>query len=169
VIDAATFTFIKDCVTIFGVIIGVGYYVAITQIQIKNRKAQLFLNLYDQFKSKAFMETWTEMFFEWKWDDYDEFWAKYGPGEPEEFGKFLSMCAYFEGIGLLVDMKLIDLEIVDKLMAAPIIWMWEKLDSVIFETRKRFNAPRLWEWNEYLYNELLGRIGKPELYFNSEK
>ncbi len=168
VIDQATFHFFRDCVTVVGVLVGIGYYIAGSQIQIKTRKAQLFLNLYNHFKSEDFMKDWTVMFFEWRWDNYEEFWSKYGPSQPEEFSKFLSMCAYFEGIGLLVSMKLIELEIVDKLMAAPIIWMWEKLDSEIIETRKRFNAPRLWEWNEYLYHRLVGKIGKKPLYFDTE-
>jgi hypothetical protein len=61
---------------------------------------------------------------------------------------------FFEGIGILLKRKLIDIELVDDMFTTPIKWTWENMKDIILETRKVSNQPELFEWFEYLYNEM---------------
>lgn len=146
---------LMDIIPVLALITAAVYYITISRNTIRTRKAQLFMNLYSHFRDKDFMLQWSEKFFKWSWKDFDDYLEKYGPEKNlEAFASYSSTCAYFEGIGVLVKKKLIDLTIVEELMATPIIWMWEKTESVTKGYRERFNAPQLWEWYEYLYNEM---------------
>jgi hypothetical protein len=64
---------------------------------------------------------------------------------------------FFEGIGILLKRKLIDIELVDDMFTSPIKWSWEKYKDVVLETRKVENQPEIFEWFEYLYNEMKKR------------
>lgn len=150
-----------DLVGIISLIIAASYYIFISRNTIKTRKAQLFLNVYNQFRDYEFLQRWSETFFKWEWKNFDDFIKKYGPiNNIKAFSEYLSMSAYFEGIGVLVKNKLIDIDIVEELMSSPIIWMWEKTESVTNGYREYYNSPELWEWYEYLYTELKNRAVK---------
>ncbi|NIO38531.1 hypothetical protein GTO27_12665, partial [Candidatus Bathyarchaeota archaeon] len=75
---------------------------------------------------------------------------KYGWSEVYQLGIF------FEGIGVLLRRKLIDIELVDDLFTAPVKLTWEKVKPIAEELRKR-GLLTAWEWFEYLYNELQKR------------
>jgi len=66
---------------------------------------------------------------------------------------------YFKGVGVLVKMKLIDLNLVDELMGTSIRLHWEKSGPIMKEFRTRM-WPHAYEWFEYLYNELKKREQK---------
>jgi len=64
---------------------------------------------------------------------------------------------YFEGIGVLLRRKLIDIGLVDDLLTAPIKVTWEKMKPVAEGYRKELNLPTVMEYFEYLYNEMQKR------------
>jgi len=66
---------------------------------------------------------------------------------------------YFKGLGVLVKLKLIDLNLVDELMGTSIRLHWEKSGSIVGEFRARM-WPHAYEFFEYLYNELKKREQK---------
>jgi hypothetical protein len=80
--------------------------------------------------------------------DYDDFEEKAGM-EARQIGGFC------EDLGLLVKRKLVDINLVTE--RYDVRNVYEKLKPWIKETRKRGNDPRLYEWFEYLYNELKKR------------
>ena len=155
---------LKDITPVFAFIACGAYYVFISRNTIKTRKAQLFMNLYSQFRAWDFMKPWSEMFFEWQWEDFDDYIERYGPeNNTDAFAKYCSIAAYFEGIGVLVKQRLIDIDVVDELMAVPAIWMWDKMEDITMGFRTRFDAPELWEWWEYLYHKLKDRRSNTKL------
>jgi hypothetical protein len=46
------------------------------------------------------------------------------------------------------------------MFTSPIKWSWEKYKDTVLETRKVENQPEIFEWFEYLYNEMKKREKK---------
>jgi len=134
-----------------GLIIALAYYAFQIRNQNRTRQAQLFMQLYDRWLEVEFKQLQREVS-EMSWVDYDDFLRKYGPqSNPEAYDKIRSLGAYYEGIGVLVNRKLIEPSMVDDLMSNSIISHWEQLESVIKEERRDLNYPQAAEWFEYLY------------------
>ena len=64
---------------------------------------------------------------------------------------------FFDSIGGLVKKKLIDVDLIDGVLALNIVVTWRLLEDIIYGDRESFNTPSLWEPFEYLYNELSKR------------
>ncbi len=121
------------------------------ELQLETRQAQLYMNLYDTYHSPEFRKLlYTMLDLEWK--DYDEWYEKYGRGNPEEIA-FGSVMGYFNGLGLLVKKGLIDADTVYDLLATWIVVVWEKYLPIVLAQRDVFNRP-VWGEFEYLYNEV---------------
>jgi len=156
---------IRDLVAIFGVIAGLSYYVLTVrnnqrnqQLQLETRQAQLFMPIYNKFSELDQMKLMNRL---WsiKWIDYDDFVEKYGEPFSEEadtevYASIWSACNYYEGIGVLVKRGLIESSLVDDLISGSIIRTWEEFGTIILEIRVRNNYPQMYEWFEYLYNEV---------------
>lgn len=63
-----------------------------------------------------------------------------------------SMSEFFEGIGVLVKRELIDVDVVEDLLANRIIWWWEFFGPISEGARKIVNDPKLHDHIEYLYH-----------------
>ena len=117
------------------------------QQQTKMRQTDLIMRLYSQFDSLEFQKMWREVIGS-EAKDYDDYLKKYSGAEWNAVGLF------FEGIGILLKRKLIDVELVDDMFTTPIKWTWEKMKNMTLEIRKVRNQPEILEWFEYLYNEM---------------
>ena len=98
-----------------------------------------------------------------EWTDFDDFWEKYGPGsKSEEWANWLSVAAFFSGVGVLVKRNLVDISLVDDLLSNIIIRYWVFMEPIIMEWRERLRHDRpkslhtheLMDGFEYLYLEL---------------
>ena len=68
---------------IFGVIGGFTYYFVTVRNQDRTRKAQLLMGLYEVYRSPEFRAQWSDVINQ-EWDDFDDFWEKYGrDSDPE--------------------------------------------------------------------------------------
>jgi hypothetical protein len=114
----------------------------------ETRQAQLFLQLYSQYYNKDFIKA-MEMVSEMKYNNYEEFWEKYGNLEATQSWDLLSH--YFEGAGILVRKGLIDSSLVSDLFSEEFIDYWAKMSPLYKEYRIRANKPRTCENQEYLY------------------
>ena len=124
------------------------------QMQLETRQAQLFMQIYERFNDLGRSEIITEVL-SYEWEDNDEFWERYSyEADPDSYRKWNYVAGFFEGVGVLVKRKLIDPEIVDDLMSASTLMFWEKYGPAIIDGRERLNIPQLWEWTEYLYQEI---------------
>jgi hypothetical protein len=140
-----------------GILVAATYYTLTVRNQTRTRQAQLFMQIYSVFRTEEFQDNISEIF-SWKWNDYDDFRKKYGPTtNPKAWRALGSVAGYFEGIGLMVNKKLIDISLVENLMSTHIIYFWEKINTLSIELRREFNSPQLDMWKEYLYNEIKKR------------
>ncbi len=146
-------TEVSAIVAAVGVLIGVLYYMLDLRQQSKVRQTDMVLRLYMAFGGKEVRQTW-ETITKREDMDFEIYQKKYGLADMNEIGWF------FEGIGMLLHRKLIDISVVDDLFSSPILISWEKLKPIAEGERKQFNRPQIWEWWEYLYNEMKKREHK---------
>lgn len=132
-----------------GVLVGVVF----TYFELRNlskaRQTDLVIRLYSNFGRNEFQKEFTRILNE-KYESYADFVEKEGL-VASEGGLF------FEGIGVLLHRKLIDIGLVDDLFSGPIKMAWKKWESLIQEARAQLNQPQYAEWVEYLYNEMKKR------------
>jgi hypothetical protein len=136
-----------------GVFLAAIYYIFQIRHQTKIRQTDLIMRLYSNFGSREFQEDW------WKvaareYKGFDDYARQYGWAETVEIGTF------FEGIGILLKRKLVDIQLVDDLFTTPTKMAWEKMKPLVEDSRKHWNSPAAYEWFEYLYNEMKKREQK---------
>jgi hypothetical protein len=121
----------------------------------------MVMRLYSAWQSKelsdATLKVWNLEF-----KDYDDFVKRYGPwySETEVYSAFRMVCIFFDGIGILLLRKLVDIEMVSSILLMPITTTWEKVRLLIEGGRRQLN-PYLFRDFEYLYNEVKKR--EPQL------
>lgn len=125
------------------------------QDMVKTRQADLLMRLYSTWGSEDLQNAgWKVLELQFK--DYDDFVKKYGSagtGTPTNVAIF-KVGWFFNGIGVLLQSNLADIELIDKLFGYMVIPIWEKLKPWIEGGRKQYNLPKSLEWFEYLYNEI---------------
>jgi hypothetical protein len=108
------------------------------------------MRLYSTFGSKEFQDAWTRIE-STEFKNYDEYVKKYGSGD------YVQCATFFEGIGVLLQKKLIDINLVDALFSEPLKHMYERMKPIIEGNREQFHSQRVFENFEYLYNEMKKR------------
>jgi len=132
------------------VVAGIIYYSLQIRHQTKARQTDLVVRLYTTFGGKEMRQTWERV--TTREDvDFSTYQSKFGLSDVNEIGWF------FEGVGVLLHKKLIDIAVVDDLFSSPIKISWEKLKPIAEGERKHYGRPQIWEWWEYLYNEMKKR------------
>lgn len=128
------------------------------ETEVETRQASLFMQLYEHWSRTEFIHDLNEIIDKWEWTDYDDF-KKKGYFEPTEWAKLNSLGGFFEGLAVIVRMKLIDINSLVSMgmWSGYIIGLWEKIEPLVQEIRKRWNAPTMGAWIEWLANELKKR------------
>jgi len=129
------------------VVAGVIHYSVQIRHQTKVRQTDLVMRLYSTRTTIEFQEAWKKVMAR-KFKDYHDFEKWY------DWTDFIVVGIFFEGVGILLHRKLIDISLVDDLFSYIIKVTWEKIKQVVEEVRKSNNAPQIYEWFEYLYNEM---------------
>ena len=136
-----------------GVFAAAIYYVFQIRHQNRMRSTDLLMRLHLAFSSKEKVEAALK-YMNTEYKDYDDFVEKYGfPfAEGQVQTVFLMMGMFFEGIGILLKKKLVQLDLVTDLFAVEMLWLkWKPLAEGL---RKQTNNPHFAEWFEYIYNEM---------------
>ncbi|MFX0045446.1 MAG: hypothetical protein ACFE8Z_06335 [Candidatus Hermodarchaeota archaeon] len=131
----------------------IGMILAILQLrdQNKTRQAQLFMGVYEQFSRSETLK-WTFRTV----DDFEHCEPGTKPAILENnIESFYSVMAFFEGVGVLVSKKLIDVHLVADLISGPTIRLWTSVEDYVRAERERLKRPQIWEWTEYLYSEIV--------------
>jgi hypothetical protein len=139
-----------------GVLVGVALTVLELRNLVRQRKTDLVTTLYSStFNNKEFTEAGLlVMSLEYK--DYDDFVKKYGQmnsREPVWVAVNLATNMFNE-LGILLHDRSVRVETIDELFGYRVALFWEKLKPLIDGMRKQLN-PRVSEWFEYLYDEML--------------
>ena len=134
--------------------------VVLTVIELRNlvkqRKSDLLMRLHLAFSTKENSEVVLK-YLSTEYKDYDDFVQKYGLpfAEGPVQTVFLVVGNFFEGIGILLKNRFVDIDLVTELFAVEPFWL--KWKPLVEGTRKQYGGPRMLEWFEYLYDEVKKR------------
>jgi phosphatidylglycerophosphate synthase len=139
-----------------GVFAAAIYYILQIRHQNRMRKTDLLMRLHLAFSTKETVEACLK-YLSTEYKDYDDFVEKYGSpiAEGQVQTVFVMMAMFFEGIGVLLKNKLLDLNLVTELFAVEMFWL--KLKPLAEGMRKQLNNPEIYTMFEYLYNEMKKR------------
>ena len=140
---------ISAVVAAIGVIVGVTLAYLEVRALVKARQTDVVMGLYSTFDSNELLEAIDKVIHS-EYKDYNDV-VKRGWLDVHKVGIF------FEGIGVLLLRKLVDVSLVDDLFSGVIKIMWEKMKTVIEDYRKQEDYPQAYEWFEYLYDEMQKR------------
>ena len=153
-------TEISAVVAAAGVLIGVVYYVLDMRNQARARKTDLVMRLYSTLSSKEFQEAWYKIW-NLEFRDYNDFEKKYGSITAETPANiaFSVVFNFFDGIGVLLNERLIDIDQTFDLFSEWVAITWEKMRPAVegFKKQHEREMPRLkksFQWFEHLYNEM---------------
>jgi len=152
-VDISTFSIVIASAGVFAAAI---YYILQLRHQNRMRQTDLIMRLYSDYRSNEFREALIKIM-NLQFGDYEDYVKKYGPWFSDEPAhKAMAMVAmFFEGIGILLYKKIIDAGLTYDLFSfTPIKLYWEKMKPVILGLREQYNDPKIFEWFEYLYNEI---------------
>jgi hypothetical protein len=147
-----------DVQTATVVITGIGILIGVINSIISSRRAeeqrqmQLFMGIYDRFHADDFTKAQMDTAL-WQWEDMADL-EKIYLTNPGEWKQLWIQSKYYEGIGILVDRGLFDLDLVEDLMGNTIIDFWDKFKPVFEELRRRFH-PSHANQVEALYNAVI--------------
>jgi hypothetical protein len=125
------------------------------QLQLETRQAQLYMGIINVFNSLEFRRQW-HLVESATWNDSDDFHKIHPPGS-DVLTAVVQHFTFFESIGSLVDKKLVDIHLIDGILAQAIVMTWRKYEQIIIADRINFHTPTMWIQFENLYNELSKR------------
>jgi hypothetical protein len=144
---------ISAIIAAVGVLIGVVLTVLEVRNLVETRQTDLVIRLYSTFGSEELQDAWEKTQTR-EYKDFNAYRTEYGLREVNEVGWF------FEGVGVLLHRRLIDIGLVDDLFSSPVKRAWERLKPIAEGERNQTQRPQIWEWFEYLYNEMQSREQK---------
>ena len=149
-------TEVSAIVAAAGVMVGVVYYVLDIRHQARTRQTDLVMRLYATFSSNEFQDAWAKVRKRAKEfesiDDIFDFEEKVGG-----LREVNQVCLFFEGVGILLQRKIVDNKMIDDLFGGAIARAWEKVKTGIIKARQQLNDPTIYYYFEYLYNEMKKR------------
>ncbi len=156
-VDLTTLQFVRDTVAIVGVIAAFIYYVLTVRNQTKSRQTQMFMELHEAKYDRDGLEAFFNLYNR-KWKDFDDHQQKYGPmTHPDQAAIMESQISYMDGLGILVQEGMVDIDLVYKIAGRRIIQLWHQLETVIKGLREMAPGPGpdYSEYFEYLANEMI--------------
>jgi len=147
---------ISAVVAAIGVI--VGFVLAILELRniTKTRQMELIMSIYSLFTTRGYMEAWEKIRTR-EFKDYDGYVKKHGLAD------FMQVAGLFEGLGFLLHRRFLDIDLVRELMNESTKMSWEKVKPMVEDARKQLSQRKMgeyvhiYQWWEYLYNELQKR------------
>ena len=152
---------VLEVIPIVSLVVVLTYYTLTIRNQNKTRQAQLLMGLYETYRSREFRRQTTEIRRQ-RYINFDDWWSKYGQdSNPDAWASWMSIAAYFNGIGILLKKGLIDIELVDELLSNVVFGNYRRMEKPLMEWRKRVDrhmmSHEIFEGYEYLYDELQKR------------
>ena len=131
------------------------YYTLMLRSQSKTRRAQLFMQIYSRFNEERFWETNFQMRKNLDlWEAEAILDTKYLTLDTKNQAQFNALASFYEGIGVLVKREIIDLELVNDLMASSILTSWESMKPIILRMRENAGDESQYKGFEYVYDRI---------------
>jgi hypothetical protein len=119
-----------------GIAASVTYYAMVLGNSNKTRRTQMMMELYAAYRDPEFAKIWGEVM-DYEYRDFEDFWGKYGSeSNREAWSKWQSVARLFNGIGVLLKKNMIDIELVEELMAVIIIVSWSYMGPILYGFRE---------------------------------
>ena len=132
------------------VVLAAIYYVLSLRHQTILRQTDLVMRLYSTFGSDEFLKAIKKIIVDDnEFKDYNDYLRNW-PEVPK-------VGVFFEGMGVLLHRKLVDISLVDDLFSGPIKQVWEIIKPAIEDGRRKLSYSQFFEWFEYLYDEMKRR------------
>jgi len=97
----------------------------------------------------------TEILWVWKWEDFDDYWAKYSPrGNPEANVTRRVARNYYVALASMIRSGDLDIEQLYELNPSGVTRYWEKIGPIANEFRRRNDYPDYLEPVEYLADRM---------------
>lgn len=136
-----------------GIIVSILYYAMVLRNSNITRQAQLFSQIYLVFHQDY--PKYSVILLDWQYEDYEDFLSKYGRQvNPDDYGDWLKLCSFFEGLGVLVKRRLTSKYLVGDFMSGFVVRFWIKFEPLILEIRQVLDWPSAYEQIEYLYKQM---------------
>ena len=136
-----------------GIIVSILYYTTVLQNANKAREVQITLQITNNFD--VFSKPWSKFMYTWNWENFDDFWTKYGPDNNlDEWSEMFQFFSFIENIGVLVKRTSLAIDLVDDVFSGVITDYWEKIEPIVNEWREEWSMPDLFIWTEHLADEL---------------
>jgi hypothetical protein len=125
----------------------------------QQRQTQLFMDLYNRWNTSEVAQQYGKVRFKYHIANYEDYLRIVGYdneelGNVEAFSDFQNLAQFFNGIGVLVKRKLIDIALVEDLLSQRVIWWWEMYRPICLGAREVTDDPEMYENMEYLYNAM---------------
>jgi hypothetical protein len=140
-------TAISSIVATVSIVIGVIFTLFELRHLHKTRKTEIIMKIYDRFSSRELVEAINKVG-SITFENFDDYRKKYG------FTEVAEIAVLFEGLGVLLEQKLIDIDLVNDLFGPTLDLLWERMQPVIVAMRKGLNQPYFFSHYEYLVNSL---------------
>jgi hypothetical protein len=134
------------------VVAGIGYYAFQLRHQTRTRQTDLIMRLYATFSGNEFQDAWAKV--RTKASDFKSIDDIYDFDKKVGLREVNQVCLFFEGIGILLQRKLVDTKMVEDLFGGAIARAWEKVKTGVIKARQQLNDPTIYYYFEYLYNEM---------------
>lgn len=149
-------TEISAMIAAAGVLFGVVYYSLEIRHQSRLRQTESLFRLSPWFNMNAReLQEVVRSTCSIQSENYDDYLKKYAE-EPEDMA-LKTLGNFFEGIGILVGRKLVDVDIVHDFWGDIILSTWEHIQPLIADMRKDSGDRNMFVFWEYLYDEMKKR------------
>jgi hypothetical protein len=138
---------LSSLVTTVSIIVGVVFTLLEIRHFNKTRKTEIIMKIYDRFGSREIVEAMNKVGAA-KFESFEDYSKKYGLTDITE------IAVLFDGIGVLLEQNLIDVNMVDQLFGTTLYLLWDKIKPVIYAMRKGLNEPAFFAHFENLINKL---------------
>jgi hypothetical protein len=138
---------ISTIVTTVSIAIGVIFALLELRHLTETRKTEIIMKIYDRFGSRELVEAMSKVGTA-RFETLEDYRKKYG------FTEVTEIAVLFEGLGVLLEQNLIDIEMVDRLFGPTLNSLWERMMPVIYAMRKGINEPFFFSHFEYLIKTL---------------
>ena len=113
----------------------------------KTRKTGIIMSIYNRFSEREIIEAISKVGSS-KYENLEDYRNKYG------FTEVMELSTLFEGLGVLLQQKLIDIKMIDQFFGPTLTFLWDKMKPVIYGMRKSLNEPFYFSHFELIINQL---------------
>ena len=137
---------VSAIVVAISVVVGLGFTLMEIRHLTRTKRTDVIMRIYDRFGSKEMVEAINSV---------GQLKSQSPEFPPKAATTGVTQVAIiFEGLGVLLEEDLIDIELVNSLFGPTLVSLWEPIQPMIQGMRKSLNQPFFFSHFEYLYERL---------------